>query len=454
MVHSFPRLEDPQKEKSIQKSASVHFSSASRTSGVSDSPRNGVRRTHHTSSPPASMAAPSMASIPQILPAPPSSFGSRRGISFNGPRKKPADLLISQEAKISSSSSNLRPVIQSAPAIPRGAIQAGRFPPIEIPSLPPLTALPPTLGVHPTVRRVPGQVPPTPNRPSMLHSSSATAPAMNAVRGVATTNVAIASSLIPPTPTALRAPGYSAERTAFLAPFETFYDALSDAKELKTWLFDNVQRASTLTASLERQQERMDETVRSAVERAVAPVHDEVRRLRERISDLESSQRTSRNSLEARPPIRAVQSSGSPAEVYVRPVLARHPSSPALASGTESPAPYDARRQPTSAARFEPRGSTELSRQLVPLSALTHGSTSAHSSRERERPRGSSYRDSPSTTQYHGHDVVSLSRRQSGYSVDDHGRDRSRSRSPPPRRPESQSPGHGRPHDRSPEDRS
>jgi hypothetical protein len=286
----------------------------------------------------------------------------------------------------------------------------------------------------PTVRRVPGQVPPTPNRPTntTLRANSGptlAAPPTGAIAklGRSPPTVPIATHLVPPTPTALRGPGPAPEKSAFLAPFESFYDALADAKELKAWLHENAQRAAQLAAALERQQAQLDETVAAAVERALAPVRDDVRRLRERVAELEAGARAH--------PLRSAHSGGSPADAYgapPRPHLGHYPSSPALASaGTASPAPYDARRQPTSAMRT----TTDASRQLVPLTTLTHGAA----------------RDRHDAGYHEPSHLPALSRGHSAYSTDDRGRDRSRSRSPPRRAQTSRSPGHSsQPHSRSP----
>ena len=70
-------------------------------------------------------------------------------------------------------------------------------------------------------------------------------------RSPPTASVPISSALVPPTPASLHHPGYTGEKSAFLAPFEMFYDALSDSKHLKAWLGEQLQKSSTLIASLQ-----------------------------------------------------------------------------------------------------------------------------------------------------------------------------------------------------------
>lgn len=96
---------------------------------------------------------------------------------------------------------------------------------------------------------------------------------------------------MPPTPASLHHPGYVGEKSAFLAPFEMFYDALSDSKHLKSWLSEQLQKSSALIASLQRQQTHMEESVNSLVDRRMAAMREEVYGLRVRVDELETALR-------------------------------------------------------------------------------------------------------------------------------------------------------------------
>lgn len=52
-------------------------------------------------------------------------------------------------------------------------------------------------------------------------------------RSPSTASVPIPQTLVPPTPSSLHHPGYSGERSAFLAPLEQFYDSLSSTPTLQ-----------------------------------------------------------------------------------------------------------------------------------------------------------------------------------------------------------------------------
>jgi hypothetical protein len=106
--------------------------------------------------------------------------------------------------------------------------------------------------------------------------------------------VPISSTLVPPTPASLHHPGYTGERSAFLAPFEAFYDALNDSKQLKGWLGEQLHKSNALIAALQRQQEQMEETVHQLVDRKVAAMRVEVYDLKMRVDELENQLRSAR----------------------------------------------------------------------------------------------------------------------------------------------------------------
>ncbi|KAI9568607.1 hypothetical protein HD554DRAFT_2021982 [Boletus coccyginus] len=213
------------------------------------------------------------------LPPPPISFARRRAAQPGGRKKKPADILISPRS--AGPSDPLAPVIQSAPPV----ADPGRFP-MAIPRLPLM------LNNAPTVRRVAGNVPPTPTRFSLQATS---APSISStartIQSPPSLSVPIASTLVPPTPHALHHPGYTGDKSAFLAPFEVFYDALNDSKQLKTWLSDQLQRSNTLMMSLRQQQEKMDEIVEDLVEKRTRVMREEITMLRRRMESLEEAVR-------------------------------------------------------------------------------------------------------------------------------------------------------------------
>lgn len=155
-----------------------------------------------------------------------------------------------------------------------------------------IPALPPSLmhtGQAPK-RLAAGQVPPTPTRLTLArHSATHLGTAAGTGRSPSAASVPIATTLVPPTPASLHHPGYTGEKSAFLAPFEMFYDALSDAKELKKWLGEQLHKSNTLVATLQRQQEQMEETVSGIVDKKVAGLREEVYGLRVRVTELEQA---------------------------------------------------------------------------------------------------------------------------------------------------------------------
>ncbi|KAG6895785.1 hypothetical protein C0992_012572 [Termitomyces sp. T32_za158] len=178
------------------------------------------------------------------LPPPPISFARRRAEQLGSARKKPADILISPRDPAN------QPAIQSAPPLAHG-----RFPTMALPRLPNvLRAADP--------RRVATAVPPTPTRLA-LHRPAAR-------RSPPTASVPIASTLVPTTP------AHPSDKAAFLAPFELFYDALNDSRQLKAWLAEQLQRSHALV----QQQELV-----------VAPLRQEIGALQRRVDDLEDALR-------------------------------------------------------------------------------------------------------------------------------------------------------------------
>ena len=216
---------------------------------------------------------------PHSLPPPSISFARRRAAQSGGRKKKPADIVISPRGP--NSSDSLAPVIQSAPPVP----EFGRFP-MALPRLP--TAL----SGNQTTRRVATNVPPTPTQFSLQHTIG---PSLNSVprAGPSTRSppaVPIASSLVPPTPSSLQHPGYTGDKTAFLAPFEVFYDALNDSKQMKNWLSEQLQKSNTLLQSLQR----VDQVVEDLVDRRTRSMQEEMQSMRQRMDSLEEALRAVR----------------------------------------------------------------------------------------------------------------------------------------------------------------
>lgn len=269
-------------------------SSNNRSSRRSPNTATGVRRLNNNSqSQRVPSPQPSQQQTPPThsLPPPPISFARRRAAQL-GAKKKPADIVISpREAH---TQDQFQPSIQSAPPIPQAAGQSQFYPTRFTMALP---RLPPTvIGSGDNVRRITGNVPPTPTRLSLQHNSStASSVAPGPLRSPTAPSVPIASTLVPPTPTSLHRLGYSGEKSAFLAPFEVFYDALNDSKQLKTWLGEQLQKSHSLMQSLSQQQDRINDTVDNRVEKRIAGMKSEMAALRRRVEDLEDSLRTNNN---------------------------------------------------------------------------------------------------------------------------------------------------------------
>ncbi|KAL0581020.1 hypothetical protein V5O48_001014 [Marasmius crinis-equi] len=332
----------------------------------------------HPPPPPAAAVIPPGVNT-HSLPPPPISFARRRANQLGG-KKKPADIVISpREAH---TKDQLALSIQSAPPIPQGGQPPGRFP-MTLPRLPPVMA-PGNSNIN---RPTGGRVPPTPTRFSAQRHT--TANVAHTIPSIASTNqsLSVPSAVVPPTPHALHHPGYTGEKSAFLAPFEMFYDALNDSKQLKNWLSDQLQRSNTLMHSLSQQQEKLNETVDAMVERKVGGMRNELFSLRHRVEELEDALRAAsrRPSIDGYNPgkIKGKQPSrnGMPMapESYtfppiqgasverdrLRPEPERRVSSPGWANDRDSlpadpdrpsgsPAPYESRRLSISASRLDP----------------------------------------------------------------------------------------------------
>ncbi|KAG8214460.1 hypothetical protein J3R82DRAFT_9483 [Butyriboletus roseoflavus] len=215
--------------------------------------------------------------VAHSLPPPPISFARRRAAQPGGRKKKPADIMISPRG--AGPSDPLAPVIQSAPPV----ADPGRFPMV-------IPRLPLVLNSTQSTRRVAGNVPPTPTRFSL---QGTTAPLISstarAILSPPNPSVPIANTLVPPTPHALQHPGYTGDKSAFLAPFEVFFDALNDSKQSKGWLSDQMQKSNVLMASLKQQQEKMDEIVEDLVEKRTRVMREEITMLRQRMESLEEA---------------------------------------------------------------------------------------------------------------------------------------------------------------------
>ncbi|KLO14806.1 hypothetical protein SCHPADRAFT_996318 [Schizopora paradoxa] len=259
--------------------------------------------------------------------------------------KSPLQVPSQQSIRSRSNYLALQPSIQSAPAVPRPGQTAGRFP-MTIPSLPGLPTIsnqsqaqagkvvaasgpvPPSAGPR---RVIPGHVPPTPTRLSMQRAQGTTTETAN-VRLSQPTNASLALPMMPKTPAtsfhAAKAPAVAgsssgqgltantvgthgptaAEKQAFLAPFEQFYDALADARTLKCWFGEQLTRVGKVVREVEVEKAevaRLKEELSSAragpsadaINRAVAQAvseatrgwKEEVLRLQTRVNQLERS---------------------------------------------------------------------------------------------------------------------------------------------------------------------
>ena len=186
---------------------------------------------------------------------------------------------VQRHGRVSSSNYKaLQPAIQSAPAIPRSGQEAGQFPPMAmaLPSLPPTMVSQGTAG---PIRR--GQVPPTPTGLTMQRTQASTGgiaesasvrlsqptSAMPLLHVPGTGGAAFGPGGMPVTPATLhRASNTSADKLAFLAPFEQFYDALSDAQVLKGWFGEQLRRVGKVVKDVETQRAEVEKS-RAELER-------------------------------------------------------------------------------------------------------------------------------------------------------------------------------------------
>ncbi|KAF9468550.1 hypothetical protein BDZ94DRAFT_1153390 [Collybia nuda] len=320
------------------------------------------------------------------LPPPPISFARRRAGLLGANLKKPADIVISpREAH---TREQFHPAIQSAPPVPhagsgQSAYYSGRFP-MTLPSLPPV------MGGGDNVRRIASNVPPTPTRLAMQRNAQNTVnPQPITGRSPPAASVPIASTRVPPTPSSLQHPGYSGDKSAFLAPFEVFYDALNDSKQMKNWLGEQLQRSDALMRTLTQQQEKLNEVVENMVEKKVADIRSEMAGLHRRVEELEDALRVATSGrrqsvdamggpkLKSKTPHRNGITTGPMAsETYTFPPVSnsvessrpvRRPPSPGWGQDRDSrelqtapepengsPAPFDSMRMSVSSSRLDP----------------------------------------------------------------------------------------------------
>jgi hypothetical protein len=216
----------------------------------------------------------------QTLPPPPISFARRRAAQMG--KRKPADIVINPREQRSPEHFQLS--IQSAPPT-QSTFYSGR---VALPSLPNVMGRADTS----TAKRPAGNVPPTPTR--LTQRMNPSAPTIHVGEGGPRSplpSVPIASTLVPPTPAFHQTEHSNGDKAAFLAPFAMFYESLNDAKQLKTWLGEQLQRSNTLFQNLSQQQDRIQDTVESIVDRRLASVHTEMSGLRRRVLELEDALR-------------------------------------------------------------------------------------------------------------------------------------------------------------------
>lgn len=392
-------------------------------------PRRSAGNATHSSvcpprpSPPPNVIGQQQASLPsplasaQSLPPPPISFARRRADLLGKGKKKPADIVISpREAQ---APDQFQPTIQSAPPV-QTSFSINTFPMT-------LPRLPSAMGGTENVRRVAGNVPPTPTRLSMQSNPPSLTPqSLTSISGRSPPAplVAIASTLVPPTPGFHHA-GSPDDKSAFLAPFGVFYDALHDSKQLKTWLGDQLQRSNALIQTLTEQQDKVNELVEVLVEKKVAGMRSEMLGLHRRVEELEESLRVARSQnpdafrqQQDRAPLRNGLSRGTyVSEPYVFPSVASSSGSTSL-SRSESERKSTPRQGPERGPSGEIRDTAEVQNGSPrpsdpPLSAsrLEHPRIQAVESRLAQ-----GFRD-PSLPSLAGHgkpERPSLSRRSSG----------------------------------------
>ena len=347
----------PSSQPTVSPAAGKTLPTSSRTSARS--PNMNVARTARVSDPPLNPGSSPIVTAGQIqqsdlaanathhnsLAPPPISFAGRR--AFKSPsslKRKPADIVISPRDPLT------QPVIQSAP--PQ---QGGRFTAMTLPSLPNVQQ---SLGG----RRIPGNVPPTPTRLSLRSNLAATS-STSTHAAPPQASVPISTMLVPQTPAILNRADSSSQRSAFIAPFEAFYDALKDAKELKAWLGEQLAKSQALQTGFEA-------AVDAAVERRVGGLREEFARLQRRVEELEGTRGTdvAGSALWRRKSVAngelsafttATTDNSQVRETYTFPSNSRaeeiSPSDDLDIRETDSPAPaFDLRRQSISAVRMDP----------------------------------------------------------------------------------------------------
>lgn len=269
--------------------------------------------------------------VTNVLPQPPISFAHRRA-SRLGAKSKPADILISPRDV--QSSEQMQPSIMSAPPISGAA--PGRFA-MALPSLPQ------TVVSGQTITRLTSSiVPPTPTRLGGPRTAipSLPGPQISVTgRSPPAASVPISAALVPPTPSSLHRPSYASEKSAFLAPFESFYDALADSKQLKTWLGEQLQKSNGLIGSLQKC-DNIEGLVEALVEKKVVGLREEMYTLRRRVEELETALRASQEFSKGKG--RAMDCTPDVPEPYTFPPVPAPPRNSHYTNGTTPPARTDA----------------------------------------------------------------------------------------------------------------
>lgn len=300
--------------------------------------------------------------VTNVLPQPPISFAHRRAARL-GAKSKPADILISpRETQLSE---QMQPSIMSAPPISQSGAAPGRFS-MALPSLPQAVV---------SSRLTASIVPPTPTRLGGPRTAIPTIPGPQISmtgRSPPAASVPISSTFVPPTPASLHRPSYMSEKTAFLAPFESFYDALADSKQLKTWLAEQLQKSNGLISSLQKY-DNIEGLVEALVDKKVLGIREEVYTLRRRVDELETELRVSQESGNAKGKGRATDYTPEASDSYTFPPVpapapgarkseyTRRLTSPSRADASApgskagSPAPLEGRQSSASSSRFDSR---------------------------------------------------------------------------------------------------
>jgi hypothetical protein len=246
----------------------------------------------------------------QTLPAPPS-FANRRNMIAATTRKgAPTELTLTPNAH------NMRaihPTIHSAPAVPASRLRLHQMqalgPPPTAKGVPPAPVNAATVSIRRTAPKMSAGPTPGPSAPSIpraLPSASVGGGFKSNILPPTPTPTSSsfnpALPLVPPTPSSLRhnigqpprhppppaSPAHSAHpmaalKTAFMAPFESFFETLSDAQALKGWLQEQLTVARTMNAHGGVNAALIEEEV----EKRVKPLRDELDWLRGRVGELE-----------------------------------------------------------------------------------------------------------------------------------------------------------------------